>query len=421
MKATIEKISESKREITYEIPAEDVQKEFEKIVRDFSKRAKVRGFRPGKVPFDIIKNRYYLDIKDSLIRSLVPKVLDEELKSQDMYPIDSPILKDIEFDEGKPMRFKAEFEVWPDILLPDYKGIPVEKKDVSVTDEEVQKALRDLQEKSAQYIPVEGRGVQEGDYVMAEIQGRELNTKKFLPKEKVVILAGHKDNEKTVNEKIAGLNPEQEIQFVIDYKKDNPNKKLAGRSITYDLKVLSIKKKKIPQINDDLAKELGEYKNLVELKKDLGSRIKESKENVMKTEMAEEIVRKIAEKTAVEIPQSVLEREYMNVLKRILSNRSRSQTEIKKEEAEQLKAEARKIAEKRLKNHFILKEIAKKENLTVTDKNVDDEIREIAKTNNIPLAKVLDTIEKENQREDIRENLLVRKAVDFLLESAKIK
>ena len=159
-----------------------MQKEFEKIVQDYAKKAKVSGFRPGKVPLDIIKRKYYLNIKNSLVRSLVPRVIDEELRSQGLNPVNTPALKDVEFIEGKPMNFKAEFEVWPEFLLPAYKGIQVEKKDISVTEEEIQSALADLQQKSAKYIPVESRGVQDDDYVVAEIQGCELNTKKSLPK-----------------------------------------------------------------------------------------------------------------------------------------------------------------------------------------------------------------------------------------------
>lgn len=154
----LKNLSKLKREIEVDIDSSDVMKEFEKILGQYASKAKIPGFRPGKVPQALVKQRFYPEIKSSLIDSLVPKALSSELKAQKLNPIGIPVVSDIHFEEGQPLRFKAEFEVMPEFSLPEYKKIKVIKKTISVTDKEIDQALEELRQRSAEYIPVESRG-----------------------------------------------------------------------------------------------------------------------------------------------------------------------------------------------------------------------------------------------------------------------
>ncbi len=419
MKSNIKILSGCKREIELDIEADEVTKEFEKIVTQFSSRAKIPGFRPGKAPRDIIKQRFYPEIKESLINSLVPKALSGELKTQNLNPVGMPVVNDLHFKEGQPLHLKAQFEVWPEFNLPGYKKIKVKNKKVSVTDQEINQSLEDLRLRSAQYIPVEGRGVHEEDYVVAEMKGKDLKTKKFLPKEKVVILAGHAENEEMLNKKLIGSMPGEENNFTLDYDKNHQNKKLAGKKIEYNLKVISIKEKKIPALDDEFAKELGEFESLKGLKEKIKKEIIISKEKAAKQDMAEEIIKKISDKLSIGLPEILLEQEYMAIMRRLLS--SRTQQDTKKEDLEQLKSEGKKKAEQNLKNHLILNKIAEKENLKVSDQEMHEQFKEIAKANNLPLAQIVDSVNKEGKREELRSSILFKKTVDFLVEHAIIE
>jgi len=419
MKSNIKILSECKREIELDIEADEVMKEFERIVAQFSSRAKIPGFRPGKAPIDIVKQRFYPEIKESLINSLVPKALSDELKTQNLNPVGMPVVNDLHFKEGQPLHLKAQFEVWPEFSLPEYKKIKVKNKKISVTDKEINESLEELRLRSAQYIPVEGRGVLKDDYVVAELKGKDLRTKKFLPQEKVVILAGHADNDEILNKELIGSIPGEEKNFTLDYDKNHQDKRLAGKKIEYNLKVVSIKEKKLPALDAEFAKGLGEYKSLKDLKEKIKKEIISSKEKATKQDMAEEIIKKISDKLSIELPETLIEQEYMAIMRRLLS--SRPQQDLKKEDLEKFKTEGRSKAAQNLKNHLILKKIAEKENLKVSDQEMHQELKEIAKANNVPLAKVVDSVNKEGRREELRSSILFKKTVDFLVEHAIIE
>jgi len=419
MKSNVKILSGCKREIELNIEADEVMKEFDRITTQFSSSTKIPGFRPGKVPRNIIKQRFYPEIKESLINSLVPKALSNELKSQNLNPVGTPVVHDIHFEEGQPLRLKVQLEVWPDFKLPAYQKINIKKKKISVKNQEINHALEDLRSRSAEYVPVEDRGVRDEDYVIAEIKGKVLKTKKLLPSEKVVIFAGAPDNDETINKCLPGAKPGDTRSFTLDYDNNHPDKRLAGKKIEYELKVMSIKEKLLPEINDEFAKDLGESKGLKELKEKIKKEIISAKEKAAKNEMAEEILGKITEELSFELPETLLNQEHMAVLKRLFS--SRPQQNLKKEELEQLKSDARRKAEHNLRNHLILNKIAESENLQVSDEEIQEEFKTIAKANNVPLAKVIESVDKEGRREEIRNNLLIKKAVDILIESVIIE
>jgi len=418
-KSNLKTISQCKRELELEISKEEVQEEFNKILNQFSTRAKVQGFRPGKAPKDMIKRMFFSEIRKSLLDSLIPKALGAELKSLNLKPISTPVIKDINFQEGESLFLTVYFEVLPDFKIHDYKKIGVAKKQVSITKEEVEQSLKDLQQKAAEYIPIESRGVADGDYVLVEIKGKDLKSNKFLPTEKVLILAGHPDNEKLLNESLMGLKVNEERKFVLSYDPKHQNKKLAGKKIEYDMRIFSIKEKKIPPLNDDFAKGLGEYKDLKELKDKIKEEILISKDESAKTEIAEQIIEKISDKIDIELPETLVEEENISLLRRQLAQVPPQ--ELNKERIEALKTEGKRQAEKTLKNHLILRKIAEMEGFDISEEEEDHELKAIAKANNVPLVRVIENLNREGRREELRNNILLKKTVDFLVKHAIIK
>jgi trigger factor len=419
IKSTLKTINQCKRELELEIPKDEVEKEFQRILNQFSARAKIQGFRPGKAPKDMVKRLFFSEIRKSLLDSLVPKALGAELKALNLNPVSTPVIKDLNFKESHPLSLTVHFEVLPDFKVPGYKKISVRKKKLQVTEEEVDQSLEELQQRAAEYVPIEGRGVVDGDYVLAEIKGKELKSKKFLPTEKVLILAGHPDNEKVLNENLKELKVNEKIQFVLSYTADHKNKNLAGKSIEYNLKIVSIKEKKLPPLNDDFAKGLGEYKDLTDLKEKMKKEILVSKEELAKRDIAEQIIAKISDKIDVELPETLVEEENISLIRQRLAQIPRQ--ELNKEKIEAMKTEGRKQAEKNLKNHLILSKIAEMEDLDVSEEDEDQELKEIAKANNVPLAKVIDNLNKEGRKEELRNTILVKKTVDFLVKQAIIE
>jgi trigger factor len=419
MPEDIKKISECKKEIHIEIPAEEVIKEWENVVAQFVSRARIKGFRQGKAPKDMIKRMYYQDIRETLINNLVPPALNRKLTEEKIIPVGQPVISDLHFQESEPIRFEVTVETWPEIHLPEYKSIKVSKKKVSVGKKDIEDSLEELRVKSAQYIPAEGRGVREGDYVVVEIKGKNTRTKRSLPTEKVVVLAGHQDNEEMLNKNLLGLQQGEKAHFVIPYKNDHQNKKLAGQEIAYDLTVESIKEKKLPEINDDFAKDLGDYENLEKLKTQLKEQILASKKDAQRREMAEEIIGKIADQMSLELPESVIQHESNALLNRQLT--TWPQQNLAEEALDSLRKDVRKRAVKNIQNHLILTKIAEKEKLQISEEEIKEEMKAIAQKHKVPLARVIESINQEGQKEEMKDNLLIRKTVDFLLKSAIIE
>jgi len=362
---------------------------------------------------------YSQEIRKSLLDQIIPETLNKELESENLNPVNMPVISDIYFKEGEPLKFKSRFEVWPDFKLPDYKKIKIEMKVDSVTEKEVDQSLEELRNRAAEYVPVEGRGVVDGDLAVVELSSRDLDTKKTSPTEKVLIKAGHPENEKKLNDSLLGLKKDEERTFVIEYPNDHQNKKLAGKKIEYHLKLVAIKEKKVPELNNDFAKDIGEFKSLEELKDRIRKEIAFSKENAAKRKVAEEILERISADVNFELPETLVEQEHLALLKRRLSRIPNQ--DLKKEDIESIKNIDKDQAVKNVKNHLILKKISEIEGIQVSREEENSELKSIAMANNVPMERLRENLSQEGRLEEFRNNLIIKKTVDFLVKHSIIE
>ena len=412
-------LSPSRKEIELEIPDAEFREEYEKILGEYVAKAKLDGFRIGHAPRERVKALFDHDIIHDVYDALIPRVLEDELRALRLNPVNVPELKDLKHEEGQALRATAAFEVLPGFELPDYRAVQVKRKPVEVSEEDLTKALEDIRARAAEYVPVEGRGVADGDYAVVEMQGRDARTKRLLPVEKAVVLAGHAENEPAMNEKITGMTPGEERAFEVVYPKEHANKRVAGKDIVYGLKVREIKEKKLPPLDDEFAKSLGASEGLAALKDKVRQELLAARERASQNEAASEVLKAITDKAALELPESAVEQESLAILRRLLSAyRDRG---IAPEALEILKGEARRQAVEHLKNHLVLEKIAQKEGFQVTEEEVQAEIHSLAQANNIQEAALADMIRRdEHRREEMVESLLFRKTVDFLMKMAII-
>jgi trigger factor len=410
-------LSPSRKQIELEIPDEEYRREYEKVLGDYAARAKLDGFRQGHAPRERIKALFDHDIRHDVYDVLIPRVLEEELRALRLSPVNVPELKDLKHEDGQPVRCTAAFEVMPDFELPDYRSVRVERKAVKVEDADVDKALEDIRARAAEYVPVAGRGVADGDYAVVEMQGRDTKSRRLLPVEKAVVLAGHADNEPAVNEKIMGMVPAEERSFEVAYPKDHPNKRIAGKDIVYSLKLRELKERKLPALDDEFAKSLGAAEGLEALRGRVREELVAARERAGQNEAASEVLKAIADRVQLELPESVVEQESLAVLRRALS--SYRDRRISQEVLEGLKAEARRQAEDHLRNHLILEKIAQKEGFGVSEEEVRAEIASLAKANNVSEKVLAEMVRRDEHRhEEMVENLLFRKTVDFLIKTS---
>ena len=415
IKSRVTSSSPSKRELEIEVAADEVSKEWEKVLLEYASRARLDGFRRGKAPKEMVKRLFYPDIKDAVIENLAPRALRESLRAENISPVGTPVISEAVFREGQPFRFKAVVEVLPGFELPSYKKIRVQKREVKVEEEDVSRSLEELRQKSAEYVPVEGRGVADGDYVVVEWKGKDLQTKRFLPTEKVLVLAGHPDNEKVLNDSLKGTTPGETRKFIISYPQEHPQKKMAGRTVEYEIRVISIKEKKVPEMSDEWAKDLGEYEDLAALKQRVRQELEKAKEEAARREMGDEVVKGLIEKLELELPESLVEEEAVSILR---GWAAQLPTDLPSTQVEELREKAKGQAQRSLKTSLLLQKIAQQETLAVGDEEIEEEIKAMAKRNNVPLVQLVEKVNQEGKREDIRNSLLLRKAIDFLLDNA---
>jgi trigger factor len=411
-------VSPSRKEIELEIPPDEVLKEYEKILGEYADKVKLSGFRQGHAPREMVRSLFDHDIKHDVYDSLIPRVLEEEMRGLRLNPVNVPVLRDLKHEEGQPLRCTAAFEVLPDFELPDYRTIQVSGRTPEVGEEDVDKILEDIRARAAEYVPVEGRGVGDGDYAVVEMQGRDRRTNRLLPVEKAVVLAGHAENEPALNEKITGMKAGEEGAFEVAYPKDHPNRRVAGKDIAYRLKVREVKEKKLPELNNEFARTVGTPEGLKDLRAKVRKELVEAREKAGRNETASAVLAEVAKRVSLELPESAVEQESLAVLKRFLSaSRDRR---ISPEALEGLKAQARRQAEDHLKNHLILEKIAKKEGFGVNEEEIQAEIRDLAQANHVSEPYLADMIKREERREELVETLLFRKTVDFLVKTAII-
>ncbi len=409
--------SPSRKEIALEIPDAEVRQEYEKVLGEYAAKAKLDGFRRGRAPREQVRALFDHEIKHDVYDSLIPRVLEEELRGLGLNPVNVPVLKDLKHDEGGPLRCTAAFEVLPDFELPDYRAVRIKPKAGEVAEADVDQALADIRDRAAEFVPVQGRGVAEGDYAVVEMQGRDKRTKRQLPVERAVVLAGHADNEPALNEKLEGMSIGEERSFGVVYPKDHPNRRVAGKEIAYSLKVRELKEKKLPGLDDEFAKSLGSPEGLAALREKVREELQEARERANRNAAASEILDAIAGKIALELPESLVEQESLAVLRRMLQ--SAGNRRLSAEALEALKAEARKQAVDHLRNHLIIEKIAKREGFGVSEEEIQAEVKDLARANRVSEAALADMIRREgHRREELVESLLFRKTVDFLLKTA---
>ena len=403
-----------KRTLEIEIPTEKVNGEFEKVFREYKNRAKIKGFRPGKAPMEMIKKRFKEAAAKDVLESIVPPAYEEALKQTNLIPVTTPRIIDIEIEPDSPLRFKAEIEIRPEIEVKNYKGIVVTKKELKITDEDVDKNVKILQEKNAVIRPTD-RGAKDGDYLLVDLE--KLGGPKGASQEKAENQETILDSKKLLTEFYRGLldvkpGDEKEIEAV--YPKDHHDTKLAGKIVNYKVTVKEVKERIPPKLDDDFARSLGEFKDLDDLKEkireDLEARAEREKERDLKNQLIKEVV----QKNSFEVPQTLLN----YYLDSVVENFKKSQKKI---EEDKLREQYKELGENRIRWEFLMHQISEKEKIEVTQADIDDFTRKFAQNYKLELEKAKEFLARQKDIKNLKEDILEEKVLDFLLKNAVIR
>ncbi len=436
-----------KREIEVEIPADVVAKHQEALVQQYSKQARIPGFRKGKVPASMVRNRFSSEITSDVVEHLVPQYFREAVLKGGFRPVSQPHIYGLEFTPGEPIKFKAAFEVLPEFDLVDYKAIKVEKPAVTVTDEQVDHEIKLLQEKQASFDPVdEERGAQNGEFVQVSFEARPKNLSDDEPEapeekaegkdaaaesadqkdaaaqpvqmEEVMVEIGGANTIPEFTQNLAGAKAGEERSFEVSYPEDFYDKRLAGMVFDYKVKVNAIKKKTLPELNDDFAKELSpDFQNLGDLKQRFRENMEAELKHKTEHETKDKLIEELLAKHDFPVPRSMVEHQIDLRLERglrALAAQGMKTEDMRRMDFGRLRAGQEEFAVKEVKSSVLLAKIAIKENIQVSDEELNNEIEAMAMQMQQPVEEVRKRLTEDNAVERLRDRMRSEKALNLL-------
>ncbi len=304
--ASAPKDSATKREIEVEIPLEDVNRQTDALIQKYQKVARIPGFRRGHVPASIIRQRFSEEIKTDMVEALIPKFFAREAERLSLHPVSQPRVTDMHLHDGEPLRFKAAFEVLPEIKLQGYKDLRAEKPEIVVSDEDVEKALTDLREQHATFNPVEGRALADGDYAQVSLDGNpKTGEGQPVHMDEVLVEVAGGNTMPEFTEHLRGASAGDERTFDVNYPEDTQDKRLAGKTFSYAVKVQSIKQKSLPEMNDEFAKKLGDFQTMDDVRKTIREQMEGERKHHAEHEAKEKLVGELIQQNEFEVPRVV--------------------------------------------------------------------------------------------------------------------
>jgi trigger factor len=424
MKANVEEISSIKKKVSIEIPEDQVTKEVESFYKDLGKKAKIKGFRPGKVPRDILE-RYFKDyVKAEVVQKLIQDTYPQALSEADLQPVSPPVIDPGEFEDGKPYQYSAVIEVRPDIKLEGYTGLKIEGKKEEVKDEEVEGRLKALQNLHANLKTIsEARPIQAGDYVIldyeASMGGKPLEGGKAID---FTVEVGSGQFIPAFEEKLIGLKPEEEKEMEVSFPEDYGYQKWAGKTISFDVKIKEIKEKILPPLDDEFAKDLGDYSSLEELKAKLKGEIAKEKELALERQLKDQAVDQLLEANPFEVPESLVEEQAKAMVSDTKLRLAAQGVAFKNlgVSEEKLQEDYRAMAQKQVRTFLILEKIAGQEGIAVTDEEAEGRLREMSERMHQKFDVVKRYYEKNGLLPEVKAGIIRDKTLNFLLEKAMV-
>ncbi len=424
MKANVEEISSIKKKVLIEIPEDQVNKEVESFYKDLGKKAKIKGFRPGKIPRNILE-RYFKDyVKSEVVQKLIQDTYPQALSETDLQPVSPPVIDPGEFENGKSFQYSAVIEVKPDIKLGGYTGLKIEGKKEEVKDEEVEERLKALQNLHANLKTIsEARPIQAGDYVIVDYEasmgGKPLEGGKAID---FTLEVGSGQFIPALEEKLIGLKPEEEKEIEVSFPQDYGYQKWAGKTISFHVKIKEIKEKILPPLDDEFAKDLGDYSSFEELKAKLKGEIEKEKALTLERQLKEKLVDQLLEANPFEVPEGLVE-EQAKTMVSDTKLRLAAQGVVLKNlgvSEEKLQEDYKAMAQKQVRTFLILDKIAGQEGIAVTDEEAEDRLKEMSERMHQKFDVLKRYYEKNGLLPEVKAGIIRDKILNFLLEKANV-
>ena len=413
---------ECTRELVLDVPAADVSKAFRTVTRNYQKYARIPGFRPGKVPETVVRRRFANEIRKEVIDGLLPERFNKGVRELGVTPVGQPQVTELTIEDGQPLHVKAAFEYVPAFSIDGYKDVVVEKPSAGVTEEEFQHELTELRESRATIEPVEeDRALADGDWAQISYSGQvegEADAAPIAGQDALVEIGG-KDTVEAFTTVLRGAKPGQELKAEVIYPADYSEQKLAGKTVAYDVTVKAIKKRIVPELNDDFAKEVGNYESLAQLEERVREHMANRKSRSVAAETKDKLFAAMTEKFQFPVPESLVQDQVDARLERglrALAAQGMATEQMRKLDFGRLRVAQRDSAIAEVKTNLLLDKIAEAEGVTVTDEELDREVQIAALQSNEPVDALRQRLTQDGGLARIREQMKREKTANLLYE-----
>jgi trigger factor len=412
-----------RRELELEIPAETVQKAVERVAREFARVARVPGFRPGKAPVTLIRRRFAEDIKSEVLQSLVPEQIERAVTENKMVPVTRPEVDKVDFTESGPVKFRATFEVLPEFDLGQYKDLEVEIDDFKIGDAEIDKAIEELRDRAATFVPVESRPIADGDYAQLKLKGVPAGGGETLEADSVLCHVGGEETMDAFNEHLRGASTGDHKNFDVTYPADYPDPKLQGKTYSYAVEVLGIKEKKRPELTDEFAKDVGEGQTVEELRAKVRENLEAARAHRQNDQTREKLLAQLIQGHDFPVPQALVEHQMDSRLERTVRSLAAQGVDPRAVNVDwvALRSRQKDRSIEDVKAELLLDRIATAENIDVTEEDLEKEIAAIAQRSGESATAVRANLTRQGALDRMKSKLRSEKTLDWLCRNSRTR
>jgi trigger factor len=410
-----------KHSLEISIPVDQVESETSRVVDDIQKRARLQGFRPGKAPANLIRKQFAGDIRQKVLENMIPVHLQKQLDAENLSVVGTPDISDVHFHDFAPLTFKATFEVFPEVVLGEYTNVEVPYQDPEVSDEDIAKRIDEIREQKAQYINIDPRPVVDGDFAvvslesLAGVEGEPVKT------DEMVLEIGAKDTFEAFTENLRGLTPGDEKDFEVVYPEDYGSDKLAGKTVKFHALLKGLRRKELPELDDEFAQELGDYRTVAELNEAIRKTIFSQRQYEAQQEAKNQIMDKLVDAHDFPVPEAFVERQIKTRVEQRLRAMAEQGMDPRKLQLDwdKVKESQRDKAIREVKASMLLGKVSERESIHATHDEVDSEVEKVARQQRKPVAAVHMDFEKDGTLGRIASHIQTDKTLNFLFEHAR--
>lgn len=406
-----------KHRLEITVPWDAVEEETTAVVESLSKKVKLPGFRPGKVPASLIRKQFSGEVRRQTLDRVLPKFLQKRVEEEELKLVGTPNVTDVKMNEGEPLEFTVELEVAPEIELGEYTGIEVPYADPEVSDEDVAQRVEEIRQKKAEFVNIDPRPLEDGDFAVLDLKSVNGPT---VEQNDVMLEIGSEETVAAFSEHLRGVSPGEEREFDVTYPEDYGQQKLAGQTVRFQATVKGLRRKELPELNDDFAQDVGDFQNLEELREEVRRAIFAERQSQAQAEAKNKLVEALVDRHEFPVPDAYVDQQIRNRTEQSFRALAAQGVDISKlnPDWEKLRESQKDKAIREVKASLLLGRIAERESIAPTREEVDREVDRFARQQREPFAAVRLRMEKEGTLGRIASHIQTEKVLSFLFERA---